>query len=292
MALLLVSMTVVGCGGAAGASRAPTSTPRPATATATSVSDFATTLPVDTVTPGASPTATATPRASTTATAAATGTPVPAGPPVLVYASLGPDNVQPGGAISANVQTRGTILRVEVYLGSGSPTGPAPTTLSLARTAPGTWTASGAAPAAPGQYHFTVGLYNAAGRRLLVDNDNWNLTVGGATTGGPGGVAQPLPADIPLAPGFNWSNPVAATFQALGKTVNGSSVASNARPDIAPSTVATFYETRLPRAGWNVDQSTLPGAGATSFSIFATSGARVCVVEYGGGAIRILYGTP
>lgn len=100
-----------------------------------------------------------------------------------------------------------------------------------------------------------------------------------------------MPADVPLAPPFSYGNPSPAIFTAEGRTVNGSEVVSTTRTDVSPSTVAQWYEVHFPRAGWTVDQSTVPPAGATSFTIVATSGSRVCVVSYAASTVHVFYGT-
>jgi hypothetical protein len=204
--------------------------------------------------------------------------------------------VAPGGDFSATVVTSGTVSRAEMYLGTGSPTGPAPMTIPLSNSGGGTWSGSITAPTAAGIYHYTVGLYGASGRRTLLDNDAWNVRVAAAVlptpTPTPAPVTTTFPSDIPLAPPFSYGNAVPAVFSADGRSLHGVEVVSNSRPDVAASTVAQFYEDRLPRAGWNVDQLTVPPAGATSFTIVATSGAsRVCVVEYSGSTVQIFYGT-
>ncbi len=122
-----------------------------------------------------------------------------------------------------------------------------------------------------------------------MDNDAWNITITGRS-GGPGAV-PPFPADIPLAPPFSYSDPIPAVFNAAGRTVRGAEVVSTTRTDVSPASVAQFYTTRLPRAGWTVDPSTLPAPGATSFSIYATNGNQICIVEYGGYTVHIYYGT-
>lgn len=221
--------------------------------------------------------------------------PAAVAPGHVISASLRPNTVSIGGALTASVTTAGPVARVEMYLGSFGPTAPSPVTYSLSQVAPGTWTAQATAPSAPGQYHFTVGLYDGAGRRTVADRDGWNVEVTGQPTSVPAPQAQAIPDDIPLAPPFSYGNPVAASFTAGGRTVNGSELISTTRPDVSPSFVAQFYTVHLPRAGWTVDPSSSPAPGATSFSIYATqagaSGTRVCIVQYSGSTIHILYGT-
>jgi hypothetical protein len=186
--------------------------------------------------------------------------------------------------------TAGQVGRVELYLGSGAPNVAAPVTYLLIESSAGTWTGTGTAPSVAGQYHFTVGLYPRAGKkRILLDNDAWNVAVTGGS--GPSGAPPSLPADIPLAPPFSYGDPVAAVFNAAGRTVSGAEVVSTTRSDVAPASVAQFYLTHLPRAGWTVDPSSAPPPGASSFSIYATSGNRVCVVEYSGYTIHLYYGS-
>jgi hypothetical protein len=128
---------------------------------------------------------------------------------------------------------------------------------------------------------------------MVVDNDGWNIQVTGSSAPTPA-AAQSLPATIPLAPPFSYGNPVPAVFSAEGKTVTGSEVVSTTLPNVTPDTVAQFYTTHLPRAGWTVDPSTVPAAGAPSFSIVATSTGdpSVCVVQYSDSTVHIFYGTP
>lgn len=188
----------------------------------------------------------------------------------------------------AVVTTSGAASRVSLYLSSG-PGGNNPLVFTLVRTAPGTWEATGTAPSAAGTYHYSVGIFDGAGHRTIADNDGWNVVVIAVATAPPADLT--FPADIPLAPPFSYGNPVAATFNAEGKTINGGEVVSSTRTDVAASTVADFYSTHLPRAGWAVDTSSLPGPGATAFTMVGTSGSRVCVVQYSGGTVQIFYGT-
>ncbi|HEX6509649.1 MAG TPA: hypothetical protein VF221_18625 [Chloroflexota bacterium] len=262
-------------------------------------------LPADTSTPSATQTpgltATATPRASDTATAQApapTDTTVPASQTGhLVSVSVRPLTVAAGGRLTASITTAGTVQKAEMYVGSGAPNAPAPETIPLSQISSGAWSGTGPAPGVAGTYHFTVGLYGASGRRSVIDNDSWNIQVQGGTpagsgsgTGGAQSGAQPLYADIPLAPPFSYGSPVSAVFNAGGKTVNGSEVVSNARPDVSAATVGQFYAVHFPRSGWATDGTTVP-AGATSFSMSATSGARVCIVQYSAGVVHIFYGS-
>jgi hypothetical protein len=138
-----------------------------------------------------------------------------------------------------------------------------------------------------------------------VDNDAWNVQVQGSPATGSSGSApqtgsgnagaqqsgaQPLFSDIPLAPPFSYGSPVPAVFNAGGRTVNGSEIVSNARPDVSAATVGQYYAVHFPRNGWTTDGTTVP-AGATSFSMSATSGSRVCIVQYSAGTVHIFYGT-
>lgn len=246
------------------------------------------------VTPQERPTPTQTdePRATATATQPSKARPTPtvaAAPRSLAATSalLRPASVTPGATLTATISTAGPVRRVEMYIGSGIPSSSSPITISLTESGAGTWTGTATAPSSGGQYHYSVGLYDAAGRRTIADNDSWNITV----TAPSAAQVQPLPADIPLVPPFSYGNPVAAVFSAEGRTVSGSEVVSNARPDVAPSTVSAWYVSHLPRAGWTVDSSTIPAAGATAFTIVATSGQRACVVEFGAGTVHVFYGT-
>jgi hypothetical protein len=206
----------------------------------------------------------------------------------VTTAAISPGTVTAGAAIQVQVQVNGRASKVVVYLSSG-PGGAGPESFLLAPVGSGLWSASGTAPSAPGSYHYSVGVYNLAGTRAIADQDSWNITVNAsAPTAGPAA----LPADVPLVPPFSYGNPQTAVFSAEGQTVNGSEVVSNSRPDIPAASVAQFYETHFPRAGWTVDSSTIPGAGATSFSIVATSGGnRVCVASYSNGVVQIFYGS-
>lgn len=212
--------------------------------------------------------------------------------PYVTNATLLPASVSPGDPLSATVSTRGDITRIEMYLGSGAPGSPGPKTFVLTDQGDGTWIGTGTAPSVAGMYHYTVGMFTRSGR-FVVDNDNWNVQVGGSPTSAPAVSAAPLPADIPLAPPFSYGDPVPAQFNAEGKSVNGSEVVSNSRPDVPASAIADFYQAHLPRAGWTVDSSTTPSSG--SFSITASkagaNGTRVCIVQYSGSAVHILYGT-
>jgi len=265
-----------------------TDTPTPLAPTPTSVVSVrptATAMPMSTAKPTAAPTHLST---ATSVPVAATGQ--------LIAVSVRPITVNPDASLTVTVTTSGDVRRVEVYLASGEPTGPGPLAYTLTHTGPGTWTSTGAAPTAPGQYHFSVGLYGPNGRYPVLDNDAWNIQVGsGAPSGGTTGSAppgpQPLPANVLLAPPFSYGNPVSAVFNAGGKTVNGSEVVSNARPDVPASAIAQFYITRLPRAGWTVDSGAIPGPSATSFSISATSGSEMCIVQYSAATVHVFYGS-
>jgi hypothetical protein len=137
-----------------------------------------------------------------------------------------------------------------------------------------------------------VGIY-VNGKRTLREDDSWNVKVvgGSAPTATGPSQAQTLPADIPLAPPFSYGNPVPAVFSAAGHTINGSEVTSTTRTDIAPSVVSQWYAVHLPRAGWSVDPSTIPGPAATSFTMVAVSGDRAVVVQYAGYTVQVFYGS-
>jgi hypothetical protein len=281
-----MGLVMAGCGGRAGAQLEPTPQ-RHHHASATPTSS----LPTSTA---AAPTATAgltpSPTTARPTRAAPTARPVAhAAPGRVLSAWLRPGSASAGSTLTATVYTSGSVSGIDVYLGSGMPNGPSPETFVLARVAPGTWSATGSAPSVSGQYHYTVGLY-VAGRRTIVDNDNWNVQVTGGSSGSASG-PQPLPGNVPLAPPFSYGNPVAATFTAEGRSINGSEVISTTRTDVTPTFVAQWYETHLPRAGWAVDQSTIPAAGATSFTIVGTAGSQVVVVQYAASTVYIFYGT-
>lgn len=291
--LLLCAFLLVlaGCGSNAGAARPRVKPQHHATAAPTFVPSTTTeAIATPTLTPvAATPTATSVPAATPTPSPVApTATsPPPAAAPEVVSASLSPTSPAAGATLQARVQVRGRASRLELYLAAG-PGGGTPLTFTLSPLGSGLWGASGTAPTTPGTYHYSVGVYSPAGQRTVADNDAWNITVVGAPQQtGP----QPLPDNVPLAPPFSYGNPQAAVFSAEGRTVNGSEVASNARPDVAASVVAQWYEIHFPRAGWSVDPSTVPGPGAASFSIVATGGNQVCVASYSGGVVQIFYGS-
>ena len=193
----------------------------------------------------------------------------------------------PGGTIHIAVLTRGPVSRVVAYLGTVGPQAPAPVSYELARGSGGHWSTSGSAPPASGTYGYTIGLYDPEGKRNVVSGQSWLIQVGSSqTSAGP----QPFPNDIPYAPPFSYGAPVAATFNAEGKTINGSEVSSNQRPDVSPNAVAQFYASRLPRNGWSVDQSTVPAPGATSWLLVATKSGRVVAVQFSHATVQIFYG--
>lgn len=305
--LCIVSLGVLllaGCGSKAGASVPTKVAAQAATSTAaTTTGQTPTSVPV------AAPTAAATSTPALTSTPGSTSTPTRSTPtppaptatapavteaPKLVLVSVHPLSVAAGGTLTLLVHTAGGVQRAEVYVGSGAPSAPSPSTFPLSQGPPGVWTGTGIAPSVGGAYHFTVGLYSAAGRRFLEDNDAWNVQVhGGAGSSGVNGTGsgvKPLFADIPLAPPFSYGNPVEAVFNANGRTVNGSEVVSNTRSDISAATVAQFYSVHFPRSGWSTAGVTVP-AGATSFSLSATSGSRVCIVQFSAGTVHIFYGS-
>lgn len=282
----LCLLGVAGCGGKAGANPVHTPAPRHPTATPTPTPG----VPPPTVTsiPAPTGTPTATPAASPSATPRSVPTTHPVSQePRLTSAAVSPTSVASGGPLQMAVRISGNAGRVELYLSSG-PGGSGPLTYTLAQTSSGIWTTSGAAPSVAAQYHFSVGVYDAAGRRTVASSDAWNVRVTGGVQSGP----RPLPGDIPLAPPFSYGNPEIAVFDAESKTVNGSEVVSNTRSDVSASVVAQYYVIHLPRAGWTIDPSTIPGAGVTSFTLVATSGAnRVCAIQFSGGAVHIFYGS-
>jgi len=280
--LLLIATVVAGCGSKVGATHGPTHTPRPtagvqlATAgPATSTAPSPTPKPKTKARGTSTPTAQPTPGLTPTVVAAAPG---------VVAASVTPARVVPGAPITLSVTTSGAISRVEMYIGSGLPGASPPTTLELQRQGSGQWGTQGSAPHVPGVYQYTVGFF-AGGKRTMIDNNAWNITVTGS-------VPQ-RPDDLPLAPGFDYGNPIGAIFQAMGHTVDGAEIISTTQPNVSPSYVANWYTTRLPRAGWTI--SGAPAAGATSFTITAdtgsTPGSQVCIVQYAGYTLHLYYGT-
>lgn len=217
-------------------------------------------------------------------------TPTTPAPPAVTAASLRPQTADPGGNLQVTVTTSGSPTKVQLYIGSGAPNAPAPAAYSLTQTGTDTWTGAITAPSVSGQYQYSIGLFDASGRRHVVANDGWNLMVTGpAPTAVP--QAQPLYADIPLAPPFSYGNPTSAVFSAEGRQVTGSEIVSTRRPDVTATSVAQYYSVHFPRSGWSIDPSTVPAAGATSFTMVATSGNRVCVVQFADFTVSIFYGT-
>jgi hypothetical protein len=287
ISLCIIALLVAGCGKDVGATiTTPKPTRKPATAVPTSAGQVflptATPYPTLTAAPTVAPTVRPT-RARPIPTS--TQPPEPAQQPGRVLSAVvQPLNVDPQARLDASVQTSGSVDRIDVYLGSGVPGASGPISISLTEGAEGSWSGALTAPAQPGVYHYTVGLYTG-GRRTVVDNNNWNIRVLQAST-----AAGPLPDNIPLVPPFNWGNPVPATFQADGRSISGSEVVSNTRTDVTPGYVAKWYINRLPAAGWTVVPSTLPAPGASAFTIVANSGTQVCVVQYAAGTVHIFYG--
>lgn len=283
---------LAGCRGSAGATtRKATSTPKAVGTSTPSVLGTAAPTTISTTTAGATPTL----RPSPTPTERAKSNPPPrrlGGAVGVLSASVTPGTVDAAGQIRATVLTSGAVSRVELYIGSGLPNAPAPLTYTLFRLAPGTWVGTGNAPSTGGAYHFSVGLYKAAGQVIHKDRDSWNIVVRGGSQTKPSS-AQPLPVDIPLAVPFSFGSPVSAVFSALGKSISGSEVVSNALPNVSPSVVVQFYETQLPRAGWATSAG--PPRGAMSFTISGTKqgggGTRVCIVQFSGATVHVFYGT-
>jgi hypothetical protein len=160
----------------------------------------------------------------------------------------------------------------------------------MTQTSDGHWSASITAPVAGGEYTFSLGLFDTAGRRNVVSANSWLLNIRSAKP--TVAAVQPLPANIPLAPGFSYGNPQSAVFTGAGKVIQGAEVTSTSNPSADGSALGQYFDTHLARAGWAIDPSTIPPAGATSWSITATSGSLVTVVQYGAGTIHIFYGTP
>jgi hypothetical protein len=286
--LLIFALLIAGCGKDAGASIA---TPKPAkkraTPAATSSSELynPTSTPYPTLTPAPTSVPTVKPTRVHKVLPTATSAPAPSVPPGRVLSALlQPLNVEPQARLDASVQTSGSVDQIDLYLGSGVPGSSGPITVTLTQGAAGSWSGVLTAPAQPGVYHYTVGLYSG-GKRTVIDNNNWNIKVLQAST-----AAGPLPDNIPLVPPFNWGNPVAASFQADGRTISGSEVVSNTRTDVPASYVARWYTNRLPASGWTIVPSTLPAQGASSFTIVANSASQVCVVQYAAGTVHIFYG--
>jgi hypothetical protein len=278
--LLMISLSA--CGGGASAKPQPTRTPRPTPSVR------------PTVNPTVPPAATLTSIATTTPTPtpSATHTPIPrvthaVARPALFGASVRPVTVQPGGTLNASVRTSAAATRVVIFLTAGP--GSTSASYRLQDVGPGSWVSSFPAPSSPGTYHFTITIFNAAGDAFPHDNDAWNVVIAPVPTPS-GGPPATIPANLPLAPPFSFSNPTGATFTAEGRSISGAEVVSDSRPDISASAVAQFYLKRFPRSGWTIDQSTVPAPGATSFTIVATSGQQVCVVVYSASSIREFYG--
>lgn len=286
----LLLLAISGCGGKAGASPKPTPTTRPTphVVVATPTPVPAAPTPTETPRPVDTATSTATPRPASP-TAAPTQTPFRPIPPRVVAASVVPQSVVPGGRLSLSVTTLGSARRVQLYLSAGPAASAGPFSYELTQSSDGHWTSSIAAPTVPNTYYFTVGLFDEAGHRATIQNDAWMVTV---RSQAPPRTAQPFPADIPLAPGFSYGNPQVASFTAEGRTIQGSVVSSTTNIAADGSALGQFYAARLPRAGWAVDAATVPPAGATSWSIVASSDGRFLVVQFGSGTLRFYYGTP
>lgn len=289
-------LAITGCGGKTAIAPPPTARPHhhaKATPTAGALPTTTVAVPTVTASPAATPKpspairATATPRPQATHVASVSK-------PSLVSVAMQPASVAAGAALTASATTHGDVGRVVLYLSTG-PGGAPPITYSLSESSPGSWSASGAAPTQPGTYRYAVGLFDRAGNRTILDADSWLVTVNGGAGSGSGGstsAVKSLPDNVPLSPPFSYGNPVAAVFSAEGKTINGSEVSSDVRTDVGGSYVAQYYEVHFPRAGWVVDSSTVPPAGAPgAFSIVATSGKQVCVAEYVSSSVRVFYGT-
>ncbi|MGH2444001.1 MAG: hypothetical protein ACRDFX_12670 [Chloroflexota bacterium] len=288
----LFLLLLAGCGGNSATGKAIVH--HHATMTPTLVA-FAPTAVIDTPTPVA-PASTPKPKASPTATprASATAKPVTPHRPRLLSASLSPYSVAPGAGLTASVSSGGNVSAVTMYLASG-PGGGNPISFNLSQNASGAWSGIATAPTTPGIYHYTVGLFDAAGRRSTFDNDGWNVRVTGSSpppaTRPPVSAPQTLPANIPLSPPFSYGNPLPAVFTADGRTIHGSEVVSNTRTDVAASNVSGWYVIHFPRAGWTLQPATIPAGGARTFTMVANSGAQVCVVQFSAGTVQVFYGS-
>jgi hypothetical protein len=194
--------------------------------------------------------------------------------------------------VTFTVQASGPIERVEVYLYNPNSTHMAPITIPLSQSN-SVWMAIISAPATPGLYHFTVALYDQSGHRIVKDANNWNLTV----TAPPTTTPVTLPADIVLAPPFNWGSPSATMFDTLGQTIEGYKVVSDIRSNVDPTAVYDFYNNHLPRAGWTVEAGATTAPTANGFGLTATkhNGTRVVVVlmarASAGYQVTVEYGT-
>jgi hypothetical protein len=285
LGLGLSLLALAGCGGKAGAtSPDPTPTKHPATLPVATVTPIVAATETATAQPTATVPVTATPRASATSVATV---PVTSVAPLVVSAFVHPASLAPGAAARWTVTTLGDASRVQVYLSAGPGASAGPFSYELSQTADGRWSSAFTAPTAPGQYYFSIGLFNRAGHRSVIENGAWSVVVRGAASSGG---AQPLPADVPLAPGFSYGNPSPATFNAVGHVISGSEVVSTTNASANGGALGQFFSVRLPRAGWTVDQSTVPAAGATSWSIVATIGRRVLVVQFSAGTLHFFYG--
>lgn len=321
----LLTLGLAGCGGSATATGhnitptrtvAPkqvvaTATPLPPVPTPTAPAVATSTVAPATATETAEPPATATAEIATSTPTAVTSADI-----AVTTASISPGTVAADGTISLSAQTTGDVRRVQVYLGSGEPNAPAPKTYELGSDGGGSWSGSGQAPGAAGAYHYSLGLFNASGHVIHIDNNGWNITVTGSgntgsntgntgSAGNPGSSGngasegnpiiqaqgpQPLPGNMPLAPPFSYGNPVVAIFSAAGQTISGSEVVSSTISSVSATTVADYYSVHLARAGWTITSGASPGPGATSFTISATSGSEVVVISYASGTQHIYYG--
>jgi hypothetical protein len=211
--------------------------------------------------------------------------------PKVVAAGVSPTQTQPGTTVTFNVTTLGDAQRVQLNLTAGPGSQSGPFTYNLTQTSDGHWSASAPAPRGGGAYYFNVAIFDSTGHRSIAESSAWMLTVAAptptATTG-----AEPLPANMPLAAGFSYGNPEAAVFTGEGQVIQGSEVTSTTNTSTSSGQLGQYFVTRLQRAGWTVDQSTVPAPGAATWSIAATSGNIVTVVQFAAGTLHIFYGTP
>jgi hypothetical protein len=291
LAVAVCSLSLSGCGGNAGASNPPTPRPTHVPPTATPFPDIPTSTPApppatDTPAPTATTSPTPSPTANPTATRTLSGV-----APKVVSAGVTPTAAHPGATVTFNVTTLGDAQRVQLNLTAGPGSQSGPFTYSLTQTSDGQWSATVSAPIGGGTYYFNVAIFDSKGHRTIAESSAWMLTVN-APTPTPSAGASPLPTNMPLAPGFSYGNPEAAVFTGEGHVIQGSEVTSTTDTSASGGQLGQYFVTRLQRAGWTVDESTAPAAGAATWSIAATSGNIVTVVQFAAGTLHIFYGTP
>ncbi len=90
----------------------------------------------------------------------------------------------------------------------------------------------------------------------------------------PGESAPPLPADIPVYPGYRLSKPMRVVDKDRPEVKWNLVVSLNRQPSLAPSQVAKFYREKL--AGWDAKG---PAGGGTSLQIELAKGQRKLQIQ-------------